>query len=155
MKTLGRITEEYGGWFAFVFGFIVACFISPDKYHYSKLIHGFPAIGLGIFGFMLTFIAIILQSSNNTINYMKSQDTLFKSFVDYNKRVVYVSAILTMYTYLISSFSIPFSIDYMICGFSIYQSVRIIAMSLFWGLLLKLSVDTLFFIKTFYILLRK
>lgn len=156
MKSLGRITEEYSGWVAFAIGFVVSCFISPEKYHYSELIKDFPPIGLGIFGFMLTFIAIILQSSNNTIDYMKSQKELFKYFIDYNKRVVYISAILTLYAYLKSSFYIPVdSIDWGICEISIRQIIKIASISLFWGLLLKLCVDTFFFIKTFYILLRK
>ncbi len=156
MKSPGRIIEEYAGWAAFAIGFAVACFINPEKYHYSELINNFPAIGLGIFGFMLTFIAIILQSSNNTIDYMKSQETLFKCFVDYNKRVVVVSAILTLYTYLISSFCIPVGcIDWAIGGIAVQRIIKIVAISLFWGLLLKLCVDTFFFIKSFYILLRK
>lgn len=156
MKSPGRIIEEYAGWAAFVIGFVVACFISPEKYHYSELINGFPVIGLGIFGFMLTFIAIILQSSNNTIDYMKSQETLFKCFVDYNKRVVFVSAILTLYAYLISSFCIPVDcINWVIGGITVQRLVKIAAISLFWGLLFKLCVDTFFFIRSFYILLRK
>ena len=156
MKSLGRIIEEYAGWAAFAIGFAVTCFISPEKYHYSELINGFPAIGLGIFGFMLTFIAIILQSSNDTIDYMKSQETLFKCFVDYNKRVVFVSAILTLYAYLISSFCIPVDcINWVIGGITVQRLVKIAAISLFWGLLLKLCVDMFFFIRSFYILLRK
>ena len=156
MKSSGRIIEEYGGWIAFVIGFILSCIISPNKYHYSELIKGFPAIGLGIFGFMLTFIAIILQSSNKTIDYMKSQETLFKCFVDYNKRVVFVSAILTLYAYLISSFCLSVAcIDWEIGGVPVQRLVKIAAISLFWGLLLKLCVDTFFFIKSFYVLLKK
>ena len=126
MKSPGRIIEEYAGWAAFVIGF------------------------------MLTFIAIILQSSNNTIDYMKSQETLFKCFVDYNKRVVFVSAILTMYSYLMSSFCMPVDcIDWTIWGITIQRLVKIAAISLFWGLLLKLCVDAFFFLRSFYILLRK
>lgn len=153
MKTPQRLVEEYGGWMALVFAFIVSCFTNPDKYHYSELIHGFPAIGLGIFGFMLTFIAIILQSSNKTIDFMKSQTELFKCFINYNRRVVYTSALLTLYAYLVSSFKIPF--DSVICGYSVHQFLKVFAISSFWGLLAKLGVDTFYFIKVFYILLRK
>lgn len=156
MKSTGRIIEENAGWAAFVIGVVLACFISPEKYHYSALINGFPAIGLGVFGFMLTFIAIILQSSNKTIDYMKSQETLFRCFINYNKRVVYVSAILTLYTYLISSFCIPDDcVGLTIGGITIQRIIKIAAISLFWGFFLKLCVDMFFFIKSFYILLRK
>lgn len=153
MKSPGRIIEEYGGWIAFAIGFIGSCLYGPDNYHYTNLIDEFPAIGLGIFGFMLTFIAIILQSSNKTIDYMKGQTTLFKCFVDYNKRVVCLSAILTLFAYLSSSFSIPF--NNVIFGFSVHQCIKVAMVSLFWGLLLKLGVDMFFFIRIFYILLKK
>lgn len=153
MKSAGRIIEEYGGWCAFFVGFGLSCFVAPEKYNYRTLIENFPAIGLGVFGFMLTFIAIILQSSNKTIDYMKEQTMLFKSFIEYNKRVVYLSAILTLYTYVATSISI--TLYFALGGFPVYTYLKIIGISFFWGLLSKLCTDTFFFIRSFYILLRQ
>lgn len=152
MKSIGRITEEYGGWVTFSIAFLVSSTVAPEKYHFHELLESFPTIGLGIFGFMLTFIAIILQSSNKTIDFMKSQTILFQRFVEYNKRVVYLSAILTLYTYITCNISM--TNDYIFKTIVLNNWMKIIAMSLFWGLLSKLCTDTFFFIRSFYILLR-
>lgn len=153
MKSLGKICEEFAGWMVFLIGFALSCLVNPESYNYSKLISEFPAIGLGIFGFMLTFIAIILQANNDTINYMKSNAILFQDFVDYNKRVVYLSAILTFYAYFLPHFHITF--QWSILGIPIHEYVKIVVISLFWGLLGKLCVDSYFFLRLFFILLKK
>ena len=152
MKSSGKIIEEYGGWIACFFGLVLSCIVSPEKYHYSELINGFPAIGLGIFGFMRTFIAIILQSSNKTIDYMKSHSVLFQCFIQYNKRVVYVSAILTLYAYFVPNVYIL--IQNTIVEYP-NRYVKMAVISVFWGLFAKLCVDTFFFIRLFYILLKQ
>ena len=74
--------------------FATFLFIPQELYDYHELLKTFPSIGLGVFGFMLTFIAIILQSDNKTITFIKSRKDLFALFVEYNKRVVYVSGML-------------------------------------------------------------
>lgn len=154
MKSLSRIIEEYGGYIGFIFFTIIFMFISPDRYHYYiSLISGFPAIGLGVFGFMLTFIAIILQSDTETIRFMKRKKDIFRSFVSYNQRVVIVSAVLTIYSYLLSSFN--FSFEFTLYGVSIYQIAKVMALSLFWGLFAKMCIDSYFFVRIFYVLLRK
>lgn len=153
MKSSDRIIEEQGGWIAFTATFVISFFISPVGYNYMALIQGFPAIGLGVFGFMLTFVAIILQSDNDTIAYMKSKKNLFALFVGYNKRVVSTAALLTIFTYIFPFLSFP---DYL-AGHTIdFKDLSLrFSMSFFWASLLKLAVDMYFFIRSFYILLKK
>lgn len=153
MKSIGRTLEEKGGWFAFVLVFIISLFISPSNYKYLELIEGFPAIGLGVFGFMLTFVAIILQSDNETIAYMKGKQSLFALFVDYNKRVVITAALLTVYTYILPSLSYPSIL--VECTFDLKEIVLRICLSIYWATLIKLAVDMYYFIRSFYILLKK
>ena len=153
MKTFGRIMEERGGWFAFALAFAVSFLISPMHYNYTALIQGFPAIGLGVFGFMLTFVAIILQSDNETIAYMKSKKDLFALFVGYNKRVVTTAAFLTAYTYVYPSITFPDIVTD--CSIDIKEIALRLSMSVYWALLMKLAVDMYYFIRSFYILLKK
>lgn len=153
MKSIERTLEEKGGWIAFVLVFIISLFISPSNYNYLELIEGFPAIGLGVFGFMLTFVAIILQSDNETIAYMKGKQSLFALFVDYNKRVVITAALLTVYTYIMPSLSFPSILAD--CTVDLKEIVLRICLSIYWATLLKLAVDMYYFIRSFYILLKK
>lgn len=153
MKSIERTLEEKGGWFAFILVFIISIFISPSNYNYLELIEGFPTIGLGVFGFMLTFVAIILQSDNETIAYMKGKQSLFALFVDYNKRVVITAALLTVYTYILPSLSYPSILAE--CTFDLKEIVLRICLSIYWATLIKLAVDMYYFIRSFYILLKK
>ena len=133
--------------------FAIFLFIPQELYDYHELFETFPSIGLGVFGFMLTFIAIILQSDNKTITFVKSRKDLFALFVEYNKRVVYFSAILTITTFLVSTFQIHIDIE--IQGIQLdYWSKRIF-MALFWGCLMKLGTDLYFFVRSFYVLLKE
>lgn len=153
MKTLDKIMEQHGGWVTAGIMFAAFLFIPQELYDYHELLETFPSIGLGVFGFMLTFIAIILQSDNKTITFIKSRKDLFAMFVEYNKRVVYLSAILTITTYLVSTFQIH--IDVEIQGVQLdYWSKRIF-MALFWGCLAKLGIDLYYFVRSFYVLLKE
>lgn len=151
---LDLFREKYDGWIVGAIVFILSLFlIKPTLYNEKELIENFPAIGLGIFGFMLTFIAIILQSDNETIRYMKSSTTLFERFISYNKRVVCTSAALTMVAYVGNAFigAVPET------GAIVTPTncIEIIFLSIFWAIFGKMIVDLWKFIKVFYLLLKK
>lgn len=151
---LDLFREKYDGWIVGAIVFILSLFlIKPTLYNEKELIENFPTIGLGIFGFMLTFIAIILQSDNETIRYMKSSTTLFERFISYNKRVVCTSAALTMVAYVGNAFigTVPET------GVIVTPSncIEIIFLSIFWSIFGKMIVDLWKFIKVFYLLLKK
>ena len=146
MKTFGRFIEEKGGWIAFAVAFVISLFISPGGYDYLAIIKDFPAIGLGVFGFMLTFVAIILQSDNDTIAYMKSKKELFALFVRYNKRVVSTAALLTVFCYIFPSLSFP---EFLLCcQIDVKEYMLRSSVSIYWASFLKLAVDMYFFIQS-------
>lgn len=152
--TAALFTEKNLGWcVASILALLSLLVVTPDMYDGEQLLNSFPTIGIGVFGFMLTFIAIILQSDNNTIQHMKSNSQLFNRFVDYNKRVVYTSAVLTISAYIGTA---------LIQGelFSTIPEpqiiiIKMIGFAYFWGILGKMSVDLYMFVKVFYILLKE
>ena len=101
-KTISFWCEKYGGTLCGCFVFVLFLFIiKPEYYSYKKLIQEFPSIGMCAFGFMLTFLGIILQGDSSTIKYMKSRQILYDKFIAYNKIVVIMSLIISFYSYII------------------------------------------------------
>ena len=78
---------------------------------------------------------------------------MFALFVEYNKRVVYVSAILTITTYMVSTFQIQ--IDLVVQGIQLDYWAKRIFIALFWGGLMKLGTDLYYFVRSFYVLLKE
>lgn len=151
-KTLSYWYEKYGGTLYGCLVFILFLFIiKPEFYSYKELIQEFPSIGVCTFGFMLTFLGIILQGDSSTIKYMKSRQTLYDKFIAYNKIVVILSLIISIYSYIIGYVEINTTISLAIPYYSYFKNVLI---ALFWGLVTKLLVDTYIFIKVFYLLLK-
>ena len=72
MRVFGKTTsywlEKCGGTLCGGFVFILFfTIIKPEYYSYKELIKEFPSIGMCAFGFMLTFLGIILQGDKNEI----------------------------------------------------------------------------------------
>lgn len=151
-KTISYWHEKYGGTLygglAFILFLVV---IKPEYYSYKELIQEFPSIGMCAFGFMLTFLGIILQGDSSTIQYMKSRQVLYDKFIAYNKIVVILSLIISIYSYIIGYMEINTTISSAIPYYSYFKNVLV---ALFWGLATKLLVDTYIFVKLFYLLLK-
>ena len=151
-KTISYWHEKYGrtlyGVLAFILFLVV---IKPEYYSYKELIQEFPSIGMCAFGFMLTFLGIILQGDSSTIQYMKSRQVLYDKFIAYNKIVVILSLIISIYSYIIGYMEINTTISSAIPYYSYFKNVLV---ALFWGLATKLLVDTYIFVKLFYLLLK-
>lgn len=73
-KTIGFWLEKTGG----VFVGIIVCGIiwaaHPTFSVWKPFIVEFPTIGMCAFGFLLTFLGIILQGNSDTIIWMMSRD---------------------------------------------------------------------------------
>ena len=151
-KTMSYWHEKYGGT---LYGFLVFILflvvIKPEYYSYKKLIQEFPSIGMCAFGFMLTFLGIILQGDSSTIQHMKSRQILYDKFIAYNRIVVILSLIISIYSYVIGYMGINSTISSVIPYYSYFKDVFV---ALFWGLATKLLVDTYIFVKLFYLLLK-
>ena len=88
-KTISYWHEKYGGTLYGVLAFkLFLVVIKPEYYSYKELIQEFPSIGMCAFGFMLTFLGIILQGDSSTIQYMKSRQVLYDKFIAYNKIIL-------------------------------------------------------------------
>lgn len=151
-RTISYWHEKYGGTLYGCLAFILFVFIiKPEYYSYKELIQEFPSIGMCAFGFMLTFLGIILQGDSSTIKYMKSRQILYDKFIAYNKVVVILSLIISIYSYVIGYMEIHLTISSVI---PYYSHLKDVLIALFWGLATKLLVDTYIFVKLFYLLLK-
>ena len=151
-RTISYWYEKYGGTFYGILAFVLFLFvIKPKYYSYKELIQEFPSIGMCAFGFMLTFLGIILQGDSSTIKYMKSRQILYDKFIAYNKIVVILSLIISIYSYVIGYMEINITVSSIIPYYSYLKDVLI---ALFWGIATKLLIDTYIFVKLFYLLLK-
>lgn len=152
-KTFSYWREKYGGDLIGVFVFFVFFFIVKPQWHsYKEIIKQFPTIGMCAFGFMLTFLGIILQGSSKTIEHMKTQSALYTRFIDYNKRTVILALVLSMYSYIIGYSNVDINIikQLLLCNY-----LKISIISLFWGMIVKFVYDLYVFVRLFYILLKQ
>lgn len=152
-KTISYWWEKYGGLFA---GVIVCCIIGiihPASSSWKPFIVEFPAIGMCAFGFLLTFLGIILQGNSDTITWMMSRDVLYNRFIAFNKRIVIISFVLSLYSYIIGYADFQ-SIKNNLSPQS-YQIIKNVLISIFCGLLVWFIIDTIQFTRLFYILIRK
>ena len=84
--------------------FLIKSSISSDWVNillYLPFIAEFPTVGMCAFGFLLTFLGIILQGNSETIQWLMSKTNIYNRFILFNKRIVIVSFILSLYSYII------------------------------------------------------
>jgi hypothetical protein len=107
-----------------------------------------------VFGFLLTFLGIILRGGSKTIEWMKSREVLFQRFIAFNKRVVILSIILSVYAYFLGYFNFEWLKKLLqmypcICEIFIRFFISVFSFLLVW-----LLVDILKFTKIFYLLIK-
>jgi len=154
-KKIAYIKEQY---FGLILGFIVSVFvflINPELSKWKEFIKEFPTIGMFVFGFLLTLLTIILQGNSSTIEWMKSRENLFKRFISFNKRVVIISIILSVYAYFLAYFNFDWIKGYFTDYMSLYVFAKKILISVFVLLFVWLLYDVMYFIKIFYLLIKK
>lgn len=141
--------------------FILIIWVKPEYATYKELIKEFPTIGMCVFGFLLTFLGIILQGDSPTIEWMKNNEKLYPSFIKKNKSVVVFSLILSIYSYFLgylhfseNSFSF-FGKSFTLFVVNNLSTIKIVMVSAFISMLIKYIYDTWVFIKIFYLLIKK
>lgn len=152
-KTLSYWWEKVGGLLLGIVTFIIIWFISPNFSNWKPFILEFPAIGMCAFGFLLTFLGIILQGNSETINWMMSREKLYNRFISFNKRIVVISFVLSLYSYIIGYTN--FQNIRALLSPQLVQIVKNISIGIFCGLLAWFIIDTLQFTRLFYVLIRK
>lgn len=154
-KTLSYWKEYYGG---IIIGIIISVLIvilKPNISHWSEFIKEFSTIGMCAFGFLLTFLGIILQGDSEAILWMKSRKMLFKRFVSYNKRIVKISLYLSICSYVFGFWDFELSnriFNLTECNYAWIQQLLI---SLFGGVATWFVIDTICFINIFYLLIQE
>lgn len=109
-------------------------------------------MGLCIFGFLLTVLAIIIQSDTNTISWLKSDKKLYQRFIAFNKKTVILSFLLSFYSFVIGSIDIGIFNDSETHLFPAFDKI----LCSFWlGVLFWLIRDSLYFMHTFYLLVKE
>jgi hypothetical protein len=109
----------------------------------EDLIKQFPTIGTWIFGFILTVFSIIIQGNNEVVLRMKSSKKAFARFVRYNFKVVTLSMIATLYSYVSGHFKFDVTTN----------SLNILAV-IFCSILIWLAIEIFYFLMIFYLLLQ-
>ena len=65
--TKDKFFERFAGWIAFFVVLVGMSFVSLDYYDFREIINATPEVSISIFGILLAFMGIILQSPNDTI----------------------------------------------------------------------------------------
>lgn len=139
--------EKYGGLCLGGLLLLLTFIIQFKLTHLIVLIKEFPSIGMCTFGFLLTLLGIIIQSNTETINHLKKRTTLYNRFINFNKKTVKISFILSVFSYILG-----YSELLQTC----IESNRYIELSFVgcWiGLFAWFLWDSIYFIKSFYLLI--
>jgi hypothetical protein len=147
--------ERYRG---ILLGFICSILvflIKPELPIWKDFIKEIPDIGMCTFGFLLTFLGIILQGGSKTIEWMKSKEILFKRFISFNKRIVILSVILSLYAYFLSYFNFEWLQKIFIHFLCLFRLMQELLIPLFVLLSVWFLCDVMCFIKIFYLLIKK
>ena len=116
---------------------------------------GIPSLCITVFGFLLTLLSIILQGNSPTINWMRSRKKTFNRFVDYNKRIILLSFIISIYSYILGFFNFEYYIEQLTLSNCISKLTEKALISIFVVLFVWFIIDTLQFIKIFYALIKE
>jgi hypothetical protein len=155
-KTICYWKEMLGGLILGIVTCIIVFFCNPHLSSWKESLKNFSTIGLCIFGFLLTILSLILQGNSSTIEWMKSRTHLYNRFILYNKQVVILSFVLSIYSYIFGYFNFQ-NITIFLNNINqhILQVGGRLTVSVFGGLFVWLIVDSLNFLKIFYILIIK
>ena len=155
-KTYSYWKEIIGG---IVVGIIISLilifFFSPKLSEWKDFMKGIPSLCITVFGFLLTLLSIILQGNSPTINWMRSRKKTFNRFVDYNKRIILLSFIISIYSYILGFFNFEYYIEQLTLSNCISKLTGKALISIFVVLFVWFIIDTLQFIKIFYALIKE
>lgn len=109
----------------------------------ADIIKQFSVIGTCAFGFLLTMFSLIIQGGNEAIDRMRKKGKPFSRFVSFNKKVVLISFITTLYAYFLGYLKFDTTSEY--TGFLV---------ELFYWLLIWFIIEVFYFLVIFYMLVQ-
>lgn len=149
--TKDKFFERFAGWVAFLVVLVGMSFVSLDYYDFREIINATPEVSISVFGIILAFMGIILQSPNYTIKTILANDNNYETFMSYGSRVELNSAILTIYSLVITNIHISLLPDFL----SPYiPLIKQIAVALYWAMMVKIIIDLYYFFRLFRLLFR-
>jgi len=111
-------------------------------------------ISMVLFGFLMTVLSLFLQGNGAFYEKIKRKSGIYKRYIAMNKRVVYLSFIITVFSLLIGNISCEYVKDIVTNG-AILTLISRGVISLYFALVTKLVVDTYYFLDIFYVLISK
>ena len=145
--TKDNFFERFAGWVAFLGVLVGMSFVSLDFYNFREIINATPEVSISVFGILLAFMGIILQSPNDTIKTMLTNDNNYETFMSYGSRVELNSAILTIYSLVITNVHVSLLFPESLSSY--IPLIKQIAVSIYWAMIAKLFVDLYYYIRIF------
>lgn len=143
---MGRAIEKITPFLLSIVAMYLYWRYEPMWLQMKNIIKEFPAIGTFTFGFLLTLFGLIHQGSNTVILSFKNRKGLYKRFVHYNRDTVFMSLILTVYSYVLSNLTI----------WEGGSSVAVhIVVTIFVGGFIFFSITSVYFLYLFYLLVER
>ena len=154
-KKIAYWKEKYGGIAIGILFSIPIFFVNSEISTWRDFIKEIPSLGMCAFGFLLTFLGIILQGQSKTIEWIKSREVLFDRFIIFNKRIVILSVILSVYSYFLAFFNFAWFIETFHFISSYFGYMQKLMITFFIMLATWFLYDIIYFIKIFYLLIKK
>lgn len=152
--SLAKLKENYLGIFLGLVSAIIVLWLNPKYSSCLSFIQAIPQLTSCIFGFLLALLGIILQGDSPTISAMKVRAHMYNRFINYNKKVVYLSLILSLLTLVIGFFDYTVINELLFTNHPCFIMIakKVILSSITFGIVW-LLVDLLIFLKLFYLLI--
>ena len=149
-----KLKENYLGVLLGLVAAVIVVWLNPPYSSCILFIQAIPQLTSCIFGFLLALLGIILQGDSPTITAMKSRTIIYNRFIKYNKKVVYLSLILSVLTLVIGYVDYSFFDGWLANNYiCLSKSAKnVILSSISFGIVW-LFVDLLTFLKLFYLLI--
>ena len=149
-----KLKENYLGILLGLVSAIIVIWLNPKFSSCLSFIQVIPQLTSCIFGFLLALLGIILQGDSPIITAMKDRTHVYNRFINFNKKVVYLSLFLSVLTLVIGYVDFTFIDEWFTDKYlCIIESAKKIILSLFSFIIVWLFVDLLTFLRLFYLLI--
>ena len=143
-----KVIEEYTPpLLGVIVGYIFFKYKIVDYSDCSEFIKQFTTIGTCAFGFLLTLFGLIIQSNSEVIAEIRKRGIPYRRFIFYNRRVVFISFLLTIYSYIIGYLKwddlLPSN-----------NTIIYVVTSIFLGGFVWFLIEIIYFLIVFYILIQ-